>query len=173
MRIVIVAILFMAGVAAAQAQGGSAGTQTQSGGLEGVDVIAAGIYKLGATKEIKDRTISTGQRTVANTTLVRRTTNIPAKPEMVFGIDIHILGKPAGRSVPLHIVWRYPQPGLKNPATGTAKLSDEYDETRKLDETTTYYWTLGPDWTLVPGEWVIEIWSSDKMLAKQTFQLQR
>ena len=174
MRAILVALLLIGGLMPVRAEGV----------VNRAVITGAGLFKLGTMKTISDPSISTGQRTQAagvendqhsvsdGPTLVRRTTTITAGPDVVFGINVRLIGEPAGATAPIRVVWRYPQPGLRNP-NGTVKFTDEYEETRGVDEKTTYYWALGPEWTLVPGEWTIELWSGGKMLVKQAFQLQR
>ena len=161
MRILLVALLLVVGVPAAQAQVR----------VEGVQVLRAGIYKMGKYKEIDNPDISTGHRYEAPATLTRRTTIIPAKVGTSFGVDIVIRGKPRGKLVPFRIVWRYPAPGLRNPKTGVAKLIDDYIDQKYLGEKTKFYWALGEEWTAVPGRWTFEIWYEGRKLATQDFTL--
>jgi Domain of unknown function (DUF3859) len=139
--------------------------------VDGIDVVRTGIYKLGKYKEIKNPAISTGQRYEAPATLLRRTTIIPAKTGTTFGLDIMIRGRPRGRLVPFRIVWRYPEPGLRNPDTGKVKLVDDYIDEKNLGHETSFMWSLGADWTAVPGRWTFEIWYEGRMLATQSFTL--
>ena len=160
MRTIVAALLLVCGVAAAQAQR-----------IEAVDILAAGIYEPGKLKTIEDPSISTGERHEAVATLKKRTTVIPARNNTSFGVTVMIYGRPHGKVVPVRIVWHYPEPGLHNPDTGITKRVDDYIERKALGEETKFYWVLGDDWVLVPGEWTIEIYDQDRLLASQSFTL--
>ena len=163
MRILLAALMFIGGIMAAEAQ-------TK---VYGVDVLRTGTYKVGKSKEIDNPDISTGHRYEARVTLIRRTTTIPAKAGVSFGLDIMIRGRPRGKVVPFRIVWRYPAPGLRNPDTGKTKLVDDYIDQKALDERTSFFWQLGEEWVAVPGVWTFEIWYEGRKLAKQSFTLVR
>jgi Domain of unknown function (DUF3859) len=162
MRIFLAVLLVMGGLSAAQAQKVK---------VYGADVLRTGIYKMGKYKEIDNPDISTGHRYEAPATLLRRTTVIPAKQGIAFGLDLMIRGTPKGKVVPFRIVWRYPAPGLRNPDTGKVKFLDDYIDRKNLGEETQFYWSLGEAWTAVPGKWTFEIWYEGRMLATQSFTL--
>ena len=95
------------------------------------------------------------------------------KADLIFGLEVRVTGKKRGESLPVKIIWRYPDPGLKNPQTGVAKFADQYVDDVTLGNTHTYYWTLGDEWTLVPGVWTFEMWDRDRKIATQNFTLVR
>jgi hypothetical protein len=163
MRILLAAFLILGGLPAAQAQVR----------VEPATILRTGIYNLGETKTIKDKSISTGQRTEAKATITENTSVIAAKKDTVFGLDLLIRGTPRGTLIPVQVIWRYPGPGLINPATGIAKTVDKYTTEKRLGDEATFYWSLGQEWQMVPGEWVFEIWYRDRLLARQAFTLRR
>ena len=170
-RALLSAIFLLGVLSAADAQ---PKTQAKAPGkIQAVDIVSAGLYTLGKSKEIKTTTISTGQRTEAETVkLIKRTSTIQPKEDLVFGIEAVISGAPRNAQVPVRIVWHYPQPGLRNPNTNETKLTDEYEQQRVIGETAAFYWKLGPAWTQVAGEWSIELWDGERLVAKQVFLLQ-
>ena len=142
--------------------------------VDRLDRVQAGIFSLGEVKTIKDANISAGQRTEApKAKLVQVGRNIPAKINTAFGIHFQVLGSPKGAKIPVKVIWRYPQPGLKNPATGTTKFSDEYIETLIAGNSADLYWNLASAWTLVPGKWTIELWQGSRQLLAQEFILSK
>jgi Domain of unknown function (DUF3859) len=162
MRILLTALLLIAGVSAAQAQ-------VRVGRA---DIVRHGIYKLDKYKSVNDKSISTGQRTTATKiTFSRRTDRVVVGDGVVFGLDVYIHGSPSGKKAPMRIVWRYPEPGLRNPDSGKAKYLDDYIDQRTLDTESTFYWSLGDPWTQVPGKWTFELWYGNRMLATQSFTL--
>ena len=70
--------------------------------------------------------------------------------------------------MPIRVVWRYPQPGMTNPATGVTKMRDEYVTERMVGEKTIFAWNLVDEWTKVPGPWTLELYSGQRLLASQT-----
>ena len=164
MRVVIALLLSVAALCQAHAQ---------SGYIERIDAQKPGIFVFDSKPQsINDRNISTGQRTeTKNIRNVAITTLIPATEDTVFGIEGMIVGSPNGARVPVRVVWRYPAPGLRNPDTGVTKYVDDYTEPRTIGQSVTYYWTLGGEWTLVPGVWVLELYQGDRMLMSQKFHL--
>lgn len=142
--------------------------------IDRIDVLETGIYTAKITQEIKSKSIFTGERTIARDMQnVEATTQIPAKLGTFFGVSAIVRGAPKGKSVKLKIMWHYPQPGLLNPQTGTAKLSDEYNDTEIIGSDFKLYWQLGEEWTLVPGIWTLEVWSGNRKLVSQNFTLRK
>jgi hypothetical protein len=140
--------------------------------VDGADVLRAGIYKVEKPKAIDNPDISTGHRyEIPTPVILRRTTVIPAIVGTVMGLDFLIRGTPRDRVEPFRIVWRYPEPGIRNPNTGKFKLVDDYIEQKNLGRETSNVWILGQDYTLVPGRWTFEIWHEGRMLATQSFTL--
>jgi hypothetical protein len=164
MRVVLALLLATVGWSVAQAQ---------SARIDRIDGQKPGIFVFDSTpKSIQDQNISTGQRTEAKEVRnVEITTLIPARKDTVFGIEGMVVGSPNGASVPVRVVWRYPEPGLTNPATGITKYVDDYTERRTIGQSVTYYWNLGSEWTLVPGVWVLELYQGDRRLLTQKFTL--
>jgi hypothetical protein len=139
--------------------------------------VKAGLMSLGNDKTIKDETISTGTRIIAAATITKAGKNIeiPDKSEFAIGVDFLLVGTPKGASVPLKIIWRYPEPGLKSPDTGTTKLTDEYtDPNHTLGKRDALFWKFTEaEWIRVPGIWTLEVWQDDRKLLVQEFNLKK
>ena len=165
MRIVLAFLLMMCGFTAAHAQVK----------VDGADVVERGLYKIEKVEAIKDAAISAGQRTEAEEVkLVESAWRIQAKKDIVIGLKVKLSGRPHGRIVPLRVVWRYPEPGLRNPNTGTTMFRDEYvDSKSRIGGTRIFYWSMSEEWTLVPGTWTFELWHNDRLLVKQDFALSK
>lgn len=166
MRLVLGLLLLMAGALAAEAKGPR---------VERIEVVDTGYIKVGKFKTIKDDDISTGQRSEASRTkITRSTTDIVAKVGDVFGADFKIIGPPKGQKVTLTVVWRYPEPGIKEPdKSGPAKKVDTYEDEFTVGGTATLYWSLATDWVIVPGTWTAELWSDGRKLMTQSFEVSR
>ncbi len=140
--------------------------------VDRAEVSKPGIYSAKVTKRIADQSISTGNRNevgeIRNTEI---TTLIRAKVNMFFGLEGTVFGSPNGTRIPVKIVWRYPQPGIINPVTGTPKLTDEYMDATLIGRKFRYFWELTRDWQIVPGVWTFEMWYQGRKLVSQNFTL--
>jgi len=159
MRIILAVIFVVSGLSLAQAQPPR---------IDRLDDIRPGVVSLGEVKKVADDNISTGERFEGGAPkIVSVSKNISIKVGTVFGVQVHIIGKPAGANVPIRIIWRYPEPGLKSPTTGTTKFSDEHTDSRAIGTSPVFYWKLGEEWVLVPGIWTLELWQGDRKLLAQ------
>jgi hypothetical protein len=140
--------------------------------IDRLDNIKPGVVSISEVKTINDANISTGQRLEGGSPkIVSVSKDIAIKLGRVFGVQVRIIGKPAGVKAPIKVIWRYPEPGLKNPATGTTKFTDEYTDSRPIGESPVFYWNLAEEWTLVPGTWTLELWQDNRKLLVQDFVL--
>ena len=166
MRYVFAFLLLFGGTISAEAKGTR---------VERVDVVDLGIIEVvSKTKTINDKDVSTGTRSEATETKITESgSTIRAKLNTVFGLDFKIRGVDAGTKLNLHIIWRYPQPGIKNPNTGKISLLDEYDDVFTAGPNPlTLYWSLSADYTLVPGTWSVELQQEGRRLMYQEFKVQ-
>ena len=147
--------------------------QAQTTRVDFVQVVGVGIMKPESKLEAKANSdISTGKRLeIDKIKIVDQTTTIPAKSGTIFGADIKLVGKPNGKDAKITIIWRYPEPGLKNPQTGTIKTTDQYDIVYKTGNVQALFWSLQNEWVLVPGTWTLEVWQDDRRLMTQDFKL--
>jgi hypothetical protein len=143
--------------------------------IDNAEIVSFGVMQPSSkAKTITDATISTGQRAdYEEAEVVEETSIIKPKNGMVFGAVVKFKGQAKGKSktTKVRVVWLYPAPGLTNPATGEAKLRDEFDSTITIGNTSEFYWTLGDEWTQVPGKWTLQLWSGERRLAQQFFEL--
>ena len=164
MRILLASLVLIGGLGAAQAQ-----ARVDDG-----KVIRRGIYELGKVKAIDDPSISTGHRTEATSVKFKEhRQRIEVKDGTVFGLDLMVNGRPRGQRIPVRVIWRYPDPGLRNPDSGKTKFKDEYNDTVTLGTESTYYWSVGAEWQRVEGTWTFELWYRDRQLLKQNFDVVR
>jgi Caspase domain len=142
--------------------------------IDRLEDIKPGLVSLSKARTVKDSNISTGQRPDGGSPkIISVSKNISIKLGTTFGVQVRIVGKPVGVKVPIKVTWRYPQPGLKNPVTGTTKFIDEYLDSRPLGESPVFYWNLAEAWTLVPGVWTLELSQDGRTLLVQDFVLSK
>ena len=134
MRALLAALMILGVLSAAEAQVK----------IERAYVERRGIYKIEKIDTIKNKSISTGQRTVATKiTFTRSTDRIYAADSVVFGVDVFVRGRPSGRKVPVRIVWHYPKPGLRNPGIPVTSNSatNTWIDVHWIAKST-FYWNL-------------------------------
>ena len=101
--------------------------------------------------------------------LIKDTATIPAVLGTQFGFRYVVIGEPKGANVPIRIVAHYPEGGRTNPAGKTA-AKDEFPGTRTIGGAPNLFF-FNMIWGNVPGVWTIEVWSKDRKLAEQKFNL--
>ena len=143
--------------------------------VDSIQIYEYGLYQTRSAEKIKDPKATGGERgTVVNIDLVGVTTTIPAELEMEFGIRYLVEGGPEGAEVPVTIVMRFPQPGLKEPGKSKPTL-----ENRQVTVGTVgyagHYQSYGFDypWEIVPGVWTFELWAEGRKMAEQKFNIVR
>ena len=100
---------------------------------------------------------------------VSKTTVVPARRGVGFGIEYRVRGAPKDVKVPLRMVTIFPSGGLHNPKTGKTVLRNEYVEEKPVGALLLKGYTLDDDWEVVPGTWTFQIWFGDQLLAEKVF----
>jgi hypothetical protein len=104
-------------------------------------------------------------------THLETTRTIAARIGARFGFRYRVTGTTPGVYAPLKMVWRFPPPGIvgADPAHPVELEVVEFDATSNDN----YVITMSLESTsdLVPGIWTFEIWSGDKKLAEQKFEV--
>jgi len=165
MRVVLSLLVLIAGLSCVQAQ---------SPHIDRLVDVKAGIFTYDKLAPSEGKDISTGSFVEASGIRIKQVTkNIPAATNTVFGIQFLVVGSPNGAKAPITVLWRYPDPGIKNPDTGATKFFDEYVSYETIGKVTRFYWTLNDDFVLVPGIWTIELRQGDQKLLAQEFVLSK
>jgi hypothetical protein len=165
MRLVTSLMLYLAAVSGAQAQAAR---------LDRIEIFEAGIYNLEIVKKIDDPTQASGARsTVTNTVLAQKTTQIPAKLGVRFGLRYRLVGAPADEVVEIKKITRFPPEGMRNPNTRETTFRNELMLSRRIGAESYTGYGFDQDFELVPGVWTIELWSGDRKLASQSFTVKK
>ncbi|MBR0896924.1 hypothetical protein JQ616_18340 [Bradyrhizobium tropiciagri] len=166
MRIALFVVLFLMCVPAAQAAKPEISRFTD---------ITPGTFSLTKVKIKTNSDISTGEVLNGGDIKLQEVgKTIILKPgDFTIGVQVHAEGRPKGATIPVRIVWHYPQPGLKPPGGGAAKLTDDYIDPGPTIGNAHYwiYWKMSDDWTHVPGIWTVEVWQGNRKLLTQEFNL--
>ena len=103
--------------------------------------------------------------------LIAGTNTIPARRNTRFGLRYVVEGSPAGASVELRMVTRFPDGGLEEPGTATRHNTHEYRLPVKLGVPGYRDYNLDEEWEVVPGLWVFEFWQGGRKLKEEVFCL--
>jgi hypothetical protein len=137
------------------------------------EVVEYGLYDLKTDRQINAPGVAAGSVAVTKGTLIRTTTEIPARLGTGFGYKIKLIGSPVGATVKVKDINIVPEPGLRNPSTGNVIYREESDYTRKIGDTWRSDYQLNHEWTLLPGKWIFQIWVDDRKMCEQVFNLQK
>jgi hypothetical protein len=138
--------------------------------VEDIQIVDIGIYDAEVKTRVEDPSlVSGGRRLVSNIKFVGKTDRVPGRLGVQFGYRYKIIGEPAGATVPLKFVLRYPEPGLKNPKNGATRLVDEFTQDRTIGDIHARGYGFDSAWEIVSGVWTFEVWYQDRMLKDQKF----
>ena len=104
-------------------------------------------------------------------THLETTRTVAARLGARFGFRYRVFGTPPGVYAPLRMVWKFPPPGIvgNDPAHPVQQEIVQFDATSNDN----YVFTMSLESVsdLVPGIWTLEIWSGDKKLTEQDFEV--
>ena len=127
--------------------------------VNSIDVVWAGTYEVGETREVADPTSPTGRRFVSGGVQpLMQTDRIAATPGTRFGIGFVVHGEPAGAAPEVYALWRFPPRGLLNPETRTTTYEWKMALRSCRIEMKPYClvgYPLRHPWELEPGRWSI------------------
>jgi len=107
---------------------------------------------------------------VQNIQLLEKTTTVPARRQVRFGLRYVVNGSPRGSSIELRMVTRFPDEGVLDP-TGQRHFMHEYNMMVQIGIAGYRDYTLDEEWEVVPGRWVFEFWVGNRKLGQQEFCL--
>ena len=101
-----------------------------------------------------------------NPKLLSETEQIPATVGTVFGIRMTLDGE---STASLSFRWTFP--AMQNPANG--QIWTEMTGTQELssDQVNPFLARLNNDWEVVPGDWTLQILSSEQVVAEKVFHV--
>jgi hypothetical protein len=140
--------------------------------VDRIEVVSAGLFKSKVAKKVASPGSASGTRDViASEKLLRRTTEIKAKPGLEFGLRYRIVGKPKGAKVAVKIVTIYPADGLRNPKADKPTQREELNVDRPIGKVLYESYHFDHDWEMVPGTWSFEIWYDGHKMTEQKFTI--
>jgi hypothetical protein len=140
--------------------------------VQGVEVYEFGTYVANGPSH-EHRPSSQGIRIEGHDgyTHLESTRTILAQLGARFGFRYRVVGSTPGTYAPLRMVWKFPPPGIvgSDPAHPVQLEVVEFDATSNDDYVITMSLESASD--LVAGTWTLEIWSGDKKLTEQNFEI--
>ena len=88
-----------------------------------------------------------------------------------FGFRYRLVGTPSGAPLPIRIVAKFPAPGVMGKNNPKPVLQDDYYEFAVIGREDFLTWTFEKRTDLVPGIWSFEIWSGNRKLADEKFNI--
>jgi len=168
LRIIAFAFPVLTFVAAPAARGADAR-------IDRIDLIAAGFYDATAAKVVSTipAPAAAGGNThqLADVALMAETPAESARVGIGFGIRFRSAGEPRGAQATLRSVWKIPDPGIRNPASGTTFRESVADFTTAVGAVHWRGYGFDQPWEVVPGVWTIEIWQGERKLLERSFTI--
>ena len=133
-------------------------------------VLEAGIYKADTANNVPIAGTTGLVNLVRDVELLERTTNIPARRGVRFGLRYLIEGVP-GTTIDIKFVVLFPSAGLRAPVTGQRHVRSTHSKFMAVGIPLYREYQLEHDWEVVPGTWRFEFWHSGLKLGEQAFCL--
>jgi hypothetical protein len=102
-------------------------------------------------------------------TNIEKTSTVPARVGVEFGLEYKIVGEPSGAEVTLEFVNTYPGAGLADPNSPEPLRESRFKKMKPIGKVLYFGYGFENDWELVPGTWTFEIWSDGRKLAEEKF----
>jgi len=136
-------------------------------------IVNFGIYEVvesGRKYEHKESTAGYAEEGV-KVTLVKKTTDIPLKKGVIFGIEWEAQGLP---DIPIKIAMRVKHPQTTKPdgtvSTGFDEMLPFSPKKGRIKKRGDYY-GLSEDWEMLPGEWSLSMVYEGKVLCEEVFRV--
>lgn len=133
-------------------------------------VLEAGIYKAETARRVAMAGTTGFVNLVKSITLQERTTSVPARRGVRFGLRYVVDGFP-GPFADITFVVHFPSVGLRDPVTGQHHLRSIHSKPTPVGLPLYREYLLEHDWEAVPGTWRFEFWHAGRMLGEQVFCL--
>lgn len=132
-------------------------------------VLERGIFQAGSSGVPTSHSNFGPVAKVRDVSLVRRTTTIPARNSLRFGLRYVIVGAPLGAAVDIRLVTRFPKAGLLDPVSGVRHFQSEYTVRSAIGAPAYREFRFDQSWEILSGEWVFEFWQAGRNIGRQSF----
>jgi hypothetical protein len=146
------------------------GASAQQGRLERIEILQSGLYTGSIVRQESSLGTPTGKAVIIDKpSFYSDAARVPALAGIRFGFQYRLVGSPPGRDVPLRGVWHIPAPGITNPVSGNTYRQSARDFTAPIGDTQIHGYGFDQPWEIVEGDWILEIWHANRLLASRTF----
>ncbi len=141
--------------------------------VERIEVIEAGFYTAQETGQTKVAPDSVGRRdTVTNNPkFLKSAPQESARVGTEFGVRFRTIGHPRNAKVELRSVWKIPEPGIKDPKSGTVYRESVADFTTNVGTSHVRGYSFDNPWEVVRGVWALQIWQDNRKLLEHSFTI--
>lgn len=139
--------------------------------LRSIDVYEFGTYQSADSVEVGTTPKGIVRSQTSAIKQVQETRKVLALLGTEFGFRYRTVGARDSALVPLTVVAKFPQPGVLGRDLAVPVLEDQYTQLTTTGKDDFLTWTFEMKSDLVPGIWTFEIWSGDKKLAEQSFEV--
>ena len=147
----------------------SADSQTPQ--IQKVVIFENGIYRAQSSRPSSHTSTIGPVSALQNIQLLERTTTVPARRLVRFGVRYVVNGSPRRASVELRMITRFPDEGLLDPHSRQRHFMHEYKMPVQIGIPGYRDYHLDEEWEVVPGRWVFEFWIDNRKLGQQEFCL--
>lgn len=148
------------------------GASAQVGKLDRLEVIQSGLYNANIARRDSAPGTPTGKASLVDgPSFYSDASRVPAQLGVRFGFQYRLIGSPQGREARLRGVWHIPAPGITNPVSGNTYRQSARDFGALIGDTHVHGYGFDQDWEIVEGEWILEIWHNERLLASRSFMV--
>lgn len=138
--------------------------------IRSLHVVEVGTYRAETKKNVPTAGTTGLVNVVSNVVLLERTTSIPARRGVRFGLRYLVDGM-AGAPVDMTFTIRFPPVGLRDPVGGRRYLRSTHSRSIPAGIRLYREYQLEYDWEIVPGTWYFEFWHAGLKVGEQAFCL--
>jgi uncharacterized protein DUF3859 len=148
----------------------SGGVLAQEAHVDQIEVVGKGLYRVETGERTPEAGLPAGAVASPVTfTNIEKTSTVPARVGVEFGLEYKIVGEPSGAEVTLEFVNTYPGAGLADPNSPEPLRESRFKKMKPIGKVLYFGYGFENDWELVPGTWTFEIWSDGRKLAEEKF----
>jgi hypothetical protein len=134
------------------------------------EILEYGIYTGAHEISVANTNASSGHVLLGGPKLQKQTTVIPAKLKNKFGFRCVVHGKPEDGTVPLRLVYLFPE--MEDPASGKKIGRFEAEIFAKPEDPNTYMlWDFTEPYELVAGAWTFQVFRGEEMILEKKFDV--
>jgi hypothetical protein len=139
--------------------------------LQRIDVYEYGTYVTDQGVEEQPTRLGIERQRVTGAKHLETARTIIAQLGTQFGFRYRVVGTPNGAPVALRVVAKFPPPGVMGKNNPKPVFVDDYVDLAFVGREDFLTWTFEKRTDLVPGIWTFEIWSGDRKLAEEKFNI--